>query len=75
MTSIIDVLLLLSHNFLGCAIRYNRRKTNICTREFGWSHVTVVKWLDCWTCNHKVVGSNPTKLTADFTMTRVIIDV
>ena len=26
--------------------------------------------LDCRTCNYKVVGSNPTKLTADFTMTR-----
>ena len=23
------------------------------------NHVTVVKWLDCMTCNHKVVGSNP----------------
>ncbi len=25
------------------------------------------------TCNHKVVGLNPTKLTADFTMTRISI--
>ena len=30
-----------------------------------------VKWLDRRTCNHKVVGSNPTKLTTDFTMTRI----
>ncbi len=27
--------------------------------------VTVVKWLDCRTCGHKVVDSNPDKLTAD----------
>ena len=31
-------------------------------------------WLDCRTCNHKVVGSNP-QLTADFTMTRINIVV
>ena len=24
--------------------------------------VTVVQWLDCWTCNYKVVGLNPTEL-------------
>ena len=36
--------------------------------------VTVVQWLD-WTCNHKVEGSNPTKPTADFTMTRISIVV
>ena len=29
---------------------------------------TVVKWLDCRNCNHKVVGLNPTKVTADFTV-------
>ena len=23
----------------------------------------VVQWFECRTCNHKVVGSNPTKLT------------
>ena len=28
----------------------------------------LAKWLDCRTCNHKVVG---TKLTKDFTMTRI----
>ncbi len=33
----------------------------------------MVKWLDCGTCNHKAVGSNPAKLTADFTMTRISI--
>ena len=27
------------------------------------------------TCNHKVVGSNPTKLTVDITMTRISIIV
>ena len=28
------------------------------------------EWLDCRTYNHKVVGLNPTKLTAGFTMSR-----
>ena len=27
--------------------------------EYLSSQVTVVKWLDCRTCNHKVVGLNP----------------
>ena len=30
---------------------------------------------DFRTCIHRVVGSNPTKLTADFTMTRINIVV
>ena len=29
------------------------------------------EWLDCSTCNHRVVGSNLAKLTADFTMIAV----
>ncbi len=32
-------------------------------------NTTVVKWLECRTSYHKVVGSNPSKLCADFTMT------
>ena len=31
------------------------------------------KWLDCRPCNHKIMGSNLTKLMADFTMTRISI--
>lgn len=31
----------------------------------------MVKWLDYKTCNHKVVGSKPAKLTTNFTMTRI----
>ena len=34
---------------------------------------TVVQWLDCWACMYKVEGSNPTNLTADYTMTRISI--
>ena len=36
-----------------------------------WGEYTMVetRWSDRKTCNYKVVGSNPTKLTADFTMT------
>ncbi len=30
-----------------------------------------LQWLDCRTCKHNVVGSNPTKLIADFAMTRI----
>ena len=30
-----------------------------------------LQWLDCMTCNHKLVGSNPMKLTADVAMTRM----
>ena len=30
------------------------------------------QWLDCRTRNHKVVSSNPTQLTANFIMTRVL---
>ena len=30
-------------------------------------------WLEGRTCNHKVTGLNPIKLTADFTMTRILI--
>ena len=39
-----------------------------------WS---MVKWLECrMICNHRVIGSNPAKLTAaDFTMTRISIVV
>ena len=35
--------------------------------------VTMVKWLVCRTFNPKFVGSNPTKLTADFKMTRISV--
>ncbi len=37
--------------------------------------IPMVKWLDCETRNHKVVGSNPAKLTTDLKMTRMSVVV
>ena len=36
------------------------------------SQKTLVKWLDCRTCNHRVVGSNPAAITTDLTIIRIL---
>ena len=36
--------------------------------------VIVVQWLKCRTCSHKIEGSNPTKLSTSFTLTRIVTE-